>query len=60
MTVWRQAELLTIHSVNLNNPMTMKGSYRELIPVPAQRVKIQAAEGMRVAGGAVIGEWRGN
>ncbi|MCX6049297.1 MAG: hypothetical protein NT075_29700 [Chloroflexi bacterium] len=25
MTIWQQANSLTVHLVNLNNPMTMKG-----------------------------------
>lgn len=43
-----QAGLLTVHLVNLTNPMLMKGPYRELILVFAPRVTIQLPEGMRV------------
>lgn len=50
ITIWRQANSLTVHLVNLNNPMTMKGPYRELLPAPPQRVKIQVPPGMRVTG----------
>jgi hypothetical protein len=32
VTVWQQARSMTVHLVNLTNPMAMKGPYRELIP----------------------------
>jgi hypothetical protein len=41
VTVWRQAESMTVHLVNLTNPMMMKGPFREFIPVTNQRVQIQ-------------------
>src|SRR5574340_741827 len=41
VTMWRQRDSLTVHLVNLTNPMMMKGPYRELIPAPAQRVEIR-------------------
>ena len=31
VAIWRQAGSLAAHLVNLNNPMTMRGSYREAI-----------------------------
>jgi hypothetical protein len=34
-TVWRQKNSMTVHLVNLTNPMMMKGPFRELIPVEA-------------------------
>lgn len=40
ITAWRQENSMTIHLVNLTNPMMMKGPFRELIPVSAQ-VKIK-------------------
>src|SRR5262249_48735294 len=36
---------LTVHLVNLSNPMMMKGPVRELIPDPAQKVSIRLPEG---------------
>ena len=36
VTVWRQENSMTVHLVNLTNPMMMKGPFRELIPVAAQ------------------------
>ena len=38
VTAWRQEASLTVHLVNLTNPMMMKGPFRELIPVGEQRV----------------------
>ena len=40
VTVWRQKESLTIHLVNLTNPMMMKGPLREVIPVGAQTIRM--------------------
>jgi hypothetical protein len=36
VTVWRQEHSMTVHLVNLTNPMMMKGPFRELIPVQAE------------------------
>jgi hypothetical protein len=35
VTVCRQQASMTVHLVNLANPMMMKGPVRELIPAPA-------------------------
>lgn len=48
VTVWRQPSSLTVHLVNLTNPMLMRGVYRELIPLGPQRVRIRLPEGARV------------
>jgi hypothetical protein len=40
VTVWRQKESLTVHLVNLTNPMMMKGPVRELLPIGEQRVRV--------------------
>lgn len=47
VTHWRQSDSLTVHLVNLTNPMMMKGPYRELLTLPAQRVKIRVPAGTR-------------
>ena len=47
VTAWRQRDSLTVHLVNLANPMTMKGPYRELLPLPEQRVKIRLPAGQQ-------------
>ena len=48
VTVWRQAGSLTVHLVNLTNPMLMKGPVRELLPVGEQAVRIRLPEGQPV------------
>jgi hypothetical protein len=35
VAVWRQKESMTVHLVNLTNPMMMKGPFRDLFPVDA-------------------------
>jgi hypothetical protein len=45
VTAWRQKGSMTVHLVNLTNPMLMKGPFRELIPVGEQRVTIRLSAG---------------
>lgn len=47
VTVWRQSGSMTVHLVNLTNPMTMKGPYRELIPVGEQKVRLLLPNGLK-------------
>ena len=47
VTVWRQRDSMTVHLVNLTNPMMMKGPLREVIPVGPQRVSIRLPDGAR-------------
>jgi hypothetical protein len=47
VTVWRQKGSMTVHLVNLSNPMMMKGPFRELIPIGTQRVTIRLPEGSK-------------
>jgi hypothetical protein len=47
VTVWRQKNSLTVHLVNLTNPMTMKGPLRELIPIGEQKVSLRLPDGLR-------------
>jgi hypothetical protein len=47
VTVWRQKASMTVHLVNLTNPMMMKGPLREVIPVGAQRVRITLPDGVQ-------------
>jgi hypothetical protein len=47
VTLWRQPESMTVHLVNLTNPMAMKGPYREFIPVGPIRVKFRLPAGKR-------------
>ena len=48
VTVWRQKNSMTVHLVNLTNPMMMKGPVRELIPIGPQRVRLRLPEGAKV------------
>lgn len=48
VTAWRQRDSLTVHLVNLTNPMMMKAPYRELIPTGPQEVKVRLPEGKKV------------
>lgn len=41
VTCWRQPSSVTVHLVNLTNPMTMRGAYRTAIAVGAQRVTLR-------------------
>jgi hypothetical protein len=47
VTAWRQAASMAVHLVNLTNPMTMKGPFRELIPVGEQRVTVRLPAGAK-------------
>ena len=44
VTVWQQKNSMTVHLVNLTNPMMMKGPIRELIAVGEQVVRLQVPE----------------
>lgn len=45
ISIWRQKDSISVHLVNLTNPMMMKGPVREVIPVPRQFVRIQLPAG---------------
>jgi len=47
VSVWRQQRSMTVHLVNLTNPMMMKGPFRELIPVGEQQVVVRLPPGAR-------------
>lgn len=49
VTVWKQEHSMTVHLVNLTNPMMMKGPFRELIPVDAE-LSISIPENKKPAG----------
>ena len=48
VTAWRQKQSMTVHLVNLTNPMMMKGPFRELIPLGEQEVQIQIPHGTKL------------
>jgi hypothetical protein len=45
VTVWRQKDSMTVHLVNLTNPMLMKGPVREIIPLTTQSVRVKLPAG---------------
>ena len=47
VTVWRQRGSMTVHLVNLTNPMMMKGPLREVIPIGPQQVTVALPEARR-------------
>lgn len=47
VALWRQKDSMTLHLVNLTNPMMMKGPLREFIPLPPQQVSITLPEGKK-------------
>jgi hypothetical protein len=47
LAVWRQKDSMTVHLVNLTNPMMMKGPFRELIPVGEQTVRVRLPDGAK-------------
>jgi Hypothetical glycosyl hydrolase 6/Beta-galactosidase trimerisation domain/TAT (twin-arginine translocation) pathway signal sequence len=48
VTAWQQKNSLTVHMVNLTNPMMMKGPVRELIPISEQKVRIRLPDGLKL------------
>ena len=47
VAVWRQKQSLTVHLVNLTNPMMMKGPLREVIPVGPLTVRVRMPDAAR-------------
>ena len=47
VTIWRQKDSLTVHLVNLTNPMMMKGPLREFLPTLPQQVSIVLPQGLQ-------------
>jgi hypothetical protein len=50
VTIWRQKNSMTVHLVNLTNPMFMKGPFRELLPLGQQTIRIRLSESSKVKG----------
>jgi hypothetical protein len=46
VTAWRNADAITIHLVNLTNPMAMKGPYRDFFPVGPHTVRVRMPAGV--------------
>lgn len=54
IAVWTQRNSMTVHLVNLTNPMMMKGPIREIIPVAAQQLRLVVPAGKRVGKVALL------
>ena len=48
--VVEQQSSITAHLVNLSNPMMMKGSFREILPVGPQKVRVKLPDGAKARG----------
>lgn len=48
ITCWRQPTSITVHLVNLTNPMTMRGSYRAPVTVGPQLLRLRIPDDARV------------
>jgi hypothetical protein len=49
VTVWRQNGSMTVHLVNLTNPMAMRPNFEELIPAPPQAVRVRLPDGTKAS-----------
>jgi hypothetical protein len=47
VSVWRQRDSMTVHLVNLTNPMMMKGPLREVVPIGPLGVRVRLPDGAR-------------
>ncbi len=54
VTIWQQKKSMTVHLVNLTNPMMMKGPFRELIPLSGQVMIIKIPAGKKVTGARLL------
>ena len=49
VAIWSQERSITVHLVNLTNPMMMKGPVREITPVGRQQLRIRIPEQRRIS-----------
>jgi hypothetical protein len=50
VAAWRQRSSMTVHLVNLTNPMMMKGPFRQLLPIGPLGVTLQVPADARIGG----------
>ncbi len=48
LALWEQKRSMTLHLVNLTNPMMLKGPVREIVPIGGQEISLQIPAGRRV------------
>jgi hypothetical protein len=63
VALWKQESSVTAHLVNLSNPMAMAGSFREILPVGPQKVRVRLPDGrkarsVRLLVGEAEPQWR--
>ena len=44
VALWKQQSSVTVHLVNLSNPMMLKGPFREILPIGPQKVRLKLPE----------------
>jgi len=49
LAVWEQKNSITVHLVNLTNPMMMKGPVREIVPISGQKISLRVPAGRRAS-----------
>ena len=49
VSIWTQKDSMTVHLVNLTNPMAMKGPLREIIPLSRQELSVAIPAGKHIA-----------
>jgi hypothetical protein len=54
VTVWRNPGSITIHLVNLTNPMAMKGPYRDFFPVGPHTVRLSLPSDLKTIHGRLL------
>jgi hypothetical protein len=54
VSIWAQKNSMTVHLVNLTNPMMMKGPLREVIPISSQQVRIRLPQGKRITSARLL------
>jgi hypothetical protein len=47
VALWKQQSSVTVHLVNLSNPMMMKGPLREILPIGPQKVRVKLPGGAK-------------
>ncbi len=47
VALWKQQSSITVHLVNFSNPMMMRGSMRETLPIGSQKVRVRLPEGAK-------------
>ncbi len=58
VALWRQRDSVTAHLVNLTNPMTMKGPYREIYPIGPLDVEMRLPAGRKAKAVKLLSDGR--